>query len=202
VRNEGPMPRCAPLMRAGVFQKAETVPVLKATCSKRLPPHYFDPFSPLICSRCLGSPINYQNYLAGCRPRATRSFCFGKRTPKSPPTPLYQRGGPDCRGPLGKLRHDTKLYGCATRCAQTALAEKSIRYGGLAAPEGGRKCLEPSLPRSLVPFNPIDQLTGTSSTTPVSHFDYFLRVFIGRRSSLFLHLAFRSCPFRGLLAPG
>ena len=138
--------------------------MLKATCSKRLPPHYFDPFSPLICSRCLGSPINYQNYLAGFRPRATRPFCFGKRT---------ENHVRPCAALRGSCAAVPNQDGSGTRCAQTALAEKSIQYGREAAPEGGRKCLEPSFPRSLMPFNTIDQLTGTYSTTPVSHFDTF-----------------------------
>ncbi len=73
--------------------------MLKATCSKRLPPHYFDPFSPLICSRCLESPINYQNYLAGFRPRTTRSFCFGKRT---------QNHFRPCAASSRSLRHRTE----------------------------------------------------------------------------------------------
>ena len=98
---------------AGVFQKAETVPVLKATCSKRLPPHYFAPFSPLICSRCLESPITYQHYLAGCRPRTTRTFCFGKRT---------QNHVRPCAAPPGYLCLSPESYGCATRSAQTVLA--------------------------------------------------------------------------------
>jgi len=51
--------------------------------------------------------------------------------------------------------------------------EKSIRFGGLAAPEGGSKCLEPSFPRSLVPFNPVDQCTGKSCSIPVSNLDNF-----------------------------
>ncbi len=102
--------------------------MLKATCSKRLPPHYFDPFSPLICSRCLGSPINYQNYLAGFRPRATRPFCFGKRA---------ENHSRPCAAPLGKLRHDTKLYGCATRFAQTVLA-REVEFGAMAPPRPRR----------------------------------------------------------------
>ncbi len=170
MRNDGHRPGCAPLMRAGVFQKAETGPVLKATCSKRLPPHYFDPFSPLICSRCLESPINYQNYLAGFRPRRRGPFVSAKG-----PKTISARARP-LRGPFATVPNQD---GSGTRCAQTALAEKSIRYGGEDAPEGGRKCLYPSFPRSLVPFTPIDQLTGTSSTTPVSHFDTFFACPLG-----------------------
>jgi len=73
-----------------------------------------------------------------CRvsPRQTRPLCFGKRA---------ENHSRPCTAPLGKLRHDTKLYGCATRGAcpepcrrtQTVLA-REVEFGAMAKPRPRR----------------------------------------------------------------
>ena len=50
--------------------------------------------------------------------------------------------------PYGKLRHDTKLNGCATRSAQTMLA-KEVEFGAAAKPHSKagsnwKTCIHPT----------------------------------------------------------
>ncbi len=54
--------------------------------------------------------------IVGCRPHATRSFCFGKRTQNQ-----WRPGGAPQRGCLCP---GPWCVGCGTRCAQTVLAPK------------------------------------------------------------------------------
>ena len=65
-----------------------------------------------ICSESL---IYQREGFAGFRPRATRSFCFGKRTQN------HRRPGV---APGGCLCHSPDCLGCGTRFAQTVLAPK------------------------------------------------------------------------------
>ena len=58
--------------------------------------------------------------IAGCRPRATRSFCFGKRTQN------HWRPGVAPRGVFAPVPF---AWGCGTRFAQTVLAPK-IEFAG------------------------------------------------------------------------